>query len=65
MITQCCVCHKIRQGDETSKIWVDPPANLDSEELSHGYCPPCAQKAFAELEQWQKANQVCGGKKHG
>lgn len=46
MIVQCCVCRKIREAEE----WVEPSGTPYSPgEVSHGYCPPCAAQAFAEL----------------
>lgn len=45
MITQCCVCRKIRSGEQ----WLPPDQKLDSNaQVSHGFCPDCA--ADAELE---------------
>lgn len=47
MQVQCCVCKKVRAGSQ----WVTPAAgSLKREPVSHGYCPACAAKAFAELD---------------
>ena len=46
MITQCCVCRKIRKG----KAWVRcSEQTLARAEVSHGYCASCAENAFAEF----------------
>ena len=47
MTVQCCVCRKIRVGKDR---WVlgEIPAE-DRMNVSHGYCPACAAKAFAEV----------------
>gem|GEM_PF-3139496 len=46
MLVQCCVCKKIRKG----KRWVDITSPLSACcHISHGYCPVCAEAAFAEL----------------
>lgn len=46
MIIQCCVCHKVRQEDGS---WKEEDT-MDRMDVSHGYCPPCAEKALAEAE---------------
>ncbi len=46
MLVQCCECGLVRRG----KTW--KPANkaeLERKDISHGYCPRCAAKAFAEI----------------
>ncbi|MBX7258849.1 MAG: hypothetical protein K1Y02_20975 [Candidatus Hydrogenedentes bacterium] len=46
MKVQCCVCHKTRIGG----VWVATATTPATDEsISHGYCPPCAEAAFAEL----------------
>ena len=46
MEVQCCVCKKIRNGDR----WVSvQKKDLPSRSISHGYCPKCADAAFAEI----------------
>lgn len=46
MVVQCCLCKRIRDQHR----WVEEPARgLASENVSHGYCPTCAAKAFAEV----------------
>jgi uncharacterized protein YlaI len=47
MLVQCCVCEKIRQGGQWAAV---PEEKLRDEEISHGYCPECAEAAFAELQ---------------
>lgn len=44
MIVQCCVCGKTRQGG----IWRNIATPLGGQ-VSHGYCPVCAEVAFKEL----------------
>jgi hypothetical protein len=47
MVVQCCLCRRVRNG----KQWVEPtPTDLVDEHVSHGYCPVCAAKAFAEIQ---------------
>lgn len=46
MITQCCVCKQVCQPDNSWRIQ-DTAGRTD---ISHGYCPPCAQKAREEIE---------------
>ena len=51
MKVQCCVCHKSRIGG----VWVATnPSHNSDESISHGYCPSCAEAAFAELRAAQK-----------
>ena len=46
MTVQCCKCHKVRVDDH----WVDLPRPVRlSGQVSHGYCPKCAEEAFAEI----------------
>lgn len=45
MVIQCCVCKKVRvQG-----YWRDVPLQHIEDQVSHGYCPRCAEAAFAEI----------------
>ena len=47
MVIQCCQCKKLRKG----KRWVKAAgANMAGRRVSHGYCPTCAAKAFAQIE---------------
>jgi len=47
MVIQCCVCKKVRvDGHWTRKV----PEPLN-EPVSHGYCPRCAEAAFAEIRE--------------
>lgn len=48
MIVQCCVCKKIRYGNN---VWKHAAEKQDSIHLeaSHGYCPKCAKAAFQEI----------------
>lgn len=46
MLVQCCVCNKMRDRGR----WKDPPdVERGEQEVSHGYCPSCAAKVFAEI----------------
>ena len=46
MTVQCCMCKRVREQQR----WVDPGFNtVDITDISHGYCPVCAAKAFAEI----------------
>ena len=46
MKVQCCVCRKVR----TDGKWETVHGPIAGEEpISHGYCPVCADAAFAEL----------------
>ena len=46
MQVQCCVCKKVGNGGR----WVSVnEGELPSRNVSHGYCPKCAEAAFAEL----------------
>ena len=46
MITQCCVCRKIRKGTQWD---ASKPEELLGHDISHGYCPVCALNALAEI----------------
>jgi len=46
MVVQCCVCGKVRSGER----WVRMGKGaLLTGAVSHGYCPSCAHRAFAEI----------------
>jgi hypothetical protein len=50
MEVQCCVCKKFRNGGR----WVSlQKKDLPSRGISHGYCPKCADVAFAEIRNTQ------------
>jgi len=47
MVSQCCQCQRIRQGDR----WVAPQESLSSDEpVSHSYCPHCATEFQREIK---------------
>lgn len=46
MDVQCCVSKKLRQGNRWIAV---APSDLNYSSISHGYCPKCAAKAFAEI----------------
>lgn len=53
MVVQCCVCKKVR----TDGVWqVSDPAAPRFEEVSHGYCPACADDAFREVREYHRHN---------
>jgi len=45
MIVQCCVCRRFRRGND----WLPLPLSFESDEVTHTYCPGCAEKAFAKV----------------
>ncbi len=48
MITQCCLCKKIQKGP----LWLDPvPTDWVDDNVSHGYCPDCAEEVMDEIRQ--------------
>jgi bacterioferritin-associated ferredoxin len=52
MMTQCCVCKKIRYGEIWKSATEAPTAHSEVEEsLSHGYCQDCAKVVFQEMQQ--------------
>jgi len=46
MKVKCCVCDKVRKDG----TWVpaEPQERFDGN-VSHGYCPECAETAFREI----------------
>jgi hypothetical protein len=51
MKVQCCVCKKVR----TEGSWETVPGPFTGgEPISHGYCPVCADAAFAELRAYHR-----------
>jgi len=53
MVVQCCVCKKVRIDGNWHN---QDPAALRSEEVSHGYCPSCADDAFREVREYHRHN---------
>jgi len=54
MLTQCCVCKKIRENNK----WVDVPDYIVADaSVSHGYCPDCARDANRELDKRHPATE--------
>lgn len=45
MTVQCCKCKRFRVDDR----WSAPAASLQQDEVSHTYCPACADECFIEL----------------
>lgn len=53
MVVQCCVCKKVRMDGN----WVDAQADqVRLAEVSHGYCPVCADDAFREVREYHRHN---------
>lgn len=53
MDVQCCVCKKIRIDGR----WITPlTTESRSAEMSHGYCPTCADDAFREVREYHRHN---------
>ena len=48
MLVQCCECGLVRRGNTWTPARKD---ELERGDISHGYCPRCAAKAFAEIRQ--------------
>jgi hypothetical protein len=46
MIVQCCSCKKIRKGSRWITMRTLPETPM---RISHGYCPECAAKVYAEI----------------
>lgn len=51
MTIQCCVCKKVRREERWTRA---TQKELRDEAVSHGYCPSCAKKAFAEIRATQR-----------
>lgn len=50
MDIQCCKCRKYKHIDGRGNTkWRREKPTEDSK-VSHGYCPKCAEEAFAEIE---------------
>ncbi len=47
MITQCCVCKKVRQ-DDGSWTSQETEGRMD---ISHGYCPKCYAQVLKDIEE--------------
>lgn len=53
MEIQCCSCKKVRVEGE----WVAHDSDsLKDTEISHGYCPSCADDAFREVQEYHLHN---------
>ncbi len=49
MITACCVCDRIKCGDEWVVSDINPSKMTD---ISHGYCPECFEEVMKQLEEY-------------
>ncbi|HPA44754.1 MAG TPA: hypothetical protein PLG59_07320 [bacterium] len=46
MTTQCCKCHKVKNGNK----WLKPDARtLRRELVTHTYCPSCFDETLYEI----------------
>ena len=54
MVVQCCLCRQVRKG----KQWEEPVQADLAGGVSHGYCPVCAAKAFAEIQDLVSARSL-------
>lgn len=53
MVVQCCVCKKVRMEG----VWrAADPTSQRPDEMSHGYCPSCADDAFREVREYHRHN---------
>ena len=57
MKIQCCVCYKIRSGDEWRR---SRRGELNGERVSSTYCRPCALRARNELREERAAWEMMG-----
>ena len=54
MIIKCCVCGRIRSDFG----WIQENlVDMSSDRVSHGYCPQCAEQAFAMIRQFHEADE--------
>lgn len=54
MTVQCCSCKKIRKGSR----WVMTMAPESQMCISHGYCPTCAARVFAEIRMASRTHRL-------
>lgn len=54
MVVQCCSCRQVRKG----KQWEEPVQSDLAGGVSHGYCPVCAAKVFAEIRDLMGAKRL-------
>lgn len=53
MVTVCCVCNKSKTNDG----WIN--TNIEeSETLSHGYCPHCANQVRKEINEYKRLHRL-------
>ncbi len=57
MVIQCCVCGRMRADGR----WVKKDDHSHAgQDVSHGYCPKCAHKAFNEIRMLHAKAAVAG-----
>jgi len=54
MVVQCCACLRVRDSEGWRSL--EKPRIIEKN-ASHGYCPRCAEKAFAEIRAQQRNAQ--------
>ncbi|MDO8669317.1 MAG: hypothetical protein Q7K65_03420 [Candidatus Buchananbacteria bacterium] len=55
MVTQCCVCKKVKI---TAEVWQFGSTAEAGQEISHGYCPSCAEKVWEEIEKEKEEKEA-------
>ena len=48
MVVQCCVCQKVREGEEWIAV---EDLSLSARVVSHTYCPVCEKASLRELKE--------------
>lgn len=49
IIAKCCTCHRVRMEGEW--VWREDESPV-THRISHGYCPGCAEKVYATIDQY-------------
>lgn len=55
MKTICCKCHKLIRDEPEKTIPDVPPEH----QISHGYCPECAEEFLASLDAEEGKKKPC------
>ncbi len=58
----CCICKKVKRDGRWQEV-----ETFEARPESHGYCPECAAKLFAEIERrWpEEPSERAPGQPHG
>ena len=59
MTIQCCKCKRIREGHDWVAVDVLPEG-----EVSHGFCPPCADVMFEQIQNERHINVRATRERH-